>query len=266
MKTWSNVVLCCGAALASLAAPAWAQDSQAAPACGSDALGTARTLLLEREYVGYGREQYGPLPLNKGEVVLTFDDGPVPGTLDRVLAALAAQCVKASFFMTGANLASYPELGRRVLEAGHTAALHSHAHPALGSLPPAAQLADLELGLRSFADVFGTAPAAYRFPFLQETPTMLAALKEKKITVASMDMNIRDYHPNDMRSETLVARLAAQLDQSGGGILLMHDANGPTADALPALLKTIKDKGYKVVHLRWAEAKAAPADPGQTLR
>lgn len=248
MRTWSSLVLWCACTAAG-----------AAPACAPDALGTSRTLTLKREHAGYGREQYGPLPLQKDEVVLTFDDGPLPATIDRVLEALASQCVKATFFMTGANLAKHPELGRRVAQAGHTPALHSFAHPVLKSLPVAEQLADLEKGLQTFASVFGKAAAAYRFPFLEETPAILAALMEKNITVASTDLGIDDYFPNDMRTETLVGRLVERLNQTGGGIVLMHDANGPTAEALPALLKAIKDKGYKVVHLRWEDAVATPA-------
>lgn len=225
-----------------------------AAACGPDALGTARTLTLKREHAGYGTEQYGPLPLHKGEVVLTFDDGPNPDTIGRVLDTLARHCVKATFFMTGANLARHPELGRRVAAAGHTPALHSYSHSHLQSMPVAAQLGDLEKGLGVFAEVFGAPPAAYRFPFLAEAPATIAALRDRRITVASTDLGILDYAPNDMRPDTLAARLAQQLERSGGGILLMHDANGPTADALPLLLKTIKDKGYKVVHLQWEPA------------
>jgi peptidoglycan/xylan/chitin deacetylase (PgdA/CDA1 family) len=240
MKTWPILMLLCAAA-------------GAAQACGADALGTSRTLTLKREHAAYGREHYGPLPLEPGEVVLTFDDGPRPDTLNRVLDALAAQCAKATFFMTGANLASHPELGRRVAEAGHTPALHSFAHPALKAMPAAEQLADLEQGLRAFAAVFGQPPAAYRFPFLEETPAIMAALKDKRIAVASTDLHIHDYHPNDMRAATLVARLAERLKQRGGGMVLMHDANGPTAEALPALLQAIKAGGYRLVHLRWAD-------------
>jgi len=228
-----------------------AAAGSAAAGCAPDALGTSRVLTLKREYAAYGTVQHGPLPLDKGEVVLTFDDGPNPGTLDKVLQALASQCAKATFFMTGANLAKYPELGQRVVQAGHTPALHSFAHPLLKSMPVNEQLADLSQGLKSFADVFGYAPAAYRFPFLDETPAILAQLKERKITVASIDVGIGDYHPNDMRSEALVSRLVEQLRQTGGGIVLMHDANGPTAEALPALLQAIHDNGYKVVHVRW---------------
>lgn len=228
-------------------------DLAAESACAPGALGTARTLTLKREYARYGTVQHGPLPLQKGEVALTFDDGPNPDTLGRVLDTLAAQCVKATFFMTGANLSKHPDLGRRVADAGHTPALHSFAHPPLKSMTPAAQLADLEQGLQVFKATFGSAPAAYRFPFLEETPAILAALEQRKITVASTDLGIEDYMPHEQGVDALVGRLAARLKRGEGGIVLMHDANWPTAEALPALLKTIKDHGYKVVHLRWED-------------
>lgn len=228
-----------------------AVTGSASAACAPDALGTSRVLTLKHEYAAYGTVQHGALPLEKGEVVLTFDDGPNPETIDRVLKTLDSQCVKATFFMTGANLARHPELGQRVVKAGHTPALHSYAHPTLKSMPVNEQLADLAQGMQSFAGVFGHAPAAYRFPFLEETPAILGRLKESNVTVASIDVGIDDYSPNDMSTAALVGRLVERLRQTGGGIVLMHDANGPTAEALPALLQAIRDKGYKVVHLRW---------------
>lgn len=238
------LLMCVGVALA--CAPA-----HNAAACAPDALGTARTLTLKREFAGYGTVQYGKLPLAQGEVALTFDDGPRPETLPRVLDALKAECVQATFFMTGANLAQYPELGQRVVAQGHTAALHSYSHPFLPEMAPADQLADLEKGIQAYQAAFGGAPPAYRFPFLQQTPVVLEALKAKQMMVASIDVGIDDYAPNDMSSAALVNRLVSRLEGAGGGIVLMHDANGPTADALPALLQALKTHGYKVVQLRW---------------
>jgi peptidoglycan/xylan/chitin deacetylase (PgdA/CDA1 family) len=118
----------------------------------------------------------------------------------------------------------------------------------------AEQLADLEKGTQAFTRVFGHVPAAYRFPYLEETPPILAALKDRGVTVASVDLGIDDWAPNDMRVDSMVARLLDRLKQAGGGIILMHDANVPTADALPALLKAIRDNGYKVVSLRWEDS------------
>lgn len=230
--------------LAALAGSALATD------CGTDKLGTARVIKLPRESALYGTNQHVALPLEKGEVVLTFDDGPVASGTPAVLAALADQCVKATFFMVGTELARSPQLARRVVAEGHSAGIHSDTHPHLSELEPARQLDDLQRNQAAYQAAFGVAAPAYRFPFLEETPTMMAALKAAKVTVMSIDLGINDWLPDDT-TEILTARLAASLAKSGGGIILMHDANGPTVKALPSLLKLLKDRHYKVVHLEW---------------
>jgi peptidoglycan/xylan/chitin deacetylase (PgdA/CDA1 family) len=228
----------------------FATASANAADCGPDALGTARTITLKRESALYGTNQHAPLPLQKGEVVLTFDDGPIPETTPLVLKALADQCAKATFFMIGENLAKAPELGRRVAGEGHSTGIHSNTHPHLSALSPSEQLADLKLAQATYQRTFGSTPPAYRFPYLEETPTMLAALKEAGVTVASIDLGINDWLPEDT-NEILAARLVKSLDASGGGIILMHDANPPTAKAIPTLLQVLKTKGYRVVHIEW---------------
>lgn len=247
----NHAALCrtASAALAAMLSTA-ALTAAAAAGCSPDKLGTARTITLERDGALYGAQQHAPLPLQKGEVVLTFDDGPVAGT-GQVLAALAAQCARATFLMTGEHLEQSPALARRVVAAGHTAGLHSYAHPHLSQLSAAQQMDDLSRAQAAYQAVFGVPATAYRFPYLEETPTTLAALKANNITVLSIDLGILDWQPEDTTA-ILAARLRESLDKSGGGILLMHDANGPTVAALPTLLQVIKEKGYKVVHLEWA--------------
>ncbi|WP_167761319.1 polysaccharide deacetylase family protein [Duganella callida] len=222
--------------------------------CGPEKLGTARTLMLKREGAAYGTNQHSALPLAKGEVVLTFDDGPSPDNTPLVLKALADQCAKATFFMEGQQLRAYPDLARRAIAEGHSAGIHSDTHPHMQALSAQQQLDDLKLSRAAYHAAFGQEPPAYRFPFLEETPTLLEALKQANITVASIDLAINDWIPEDTTA-VLADRLRASLDKAGGGIILMHDANGPTAKALPTLLQVLKDKGYKVVHLEWERAK-----------
>lgn len=224
-----------------------------AASCGPGKLGTERTLILKREGAAYGTNQHTALPLADKEVVLTFDDGPSPDNTPLVLTALADQCAKATFFMEGRNLRKSPELARRVVSEGHSAGIHSDMHPHLSTLSPDQQLDDFARSRAAYKAVFGSETPAYRFPFLEETPTMLAALKQANITVASIDLGINDWIPEDTTA-ILAQRLNDSLDKAGRGIILMHDANGPTAKALPTLLKVLKDKGYKVVHLEWEQA------------
>jgi len=230
--------------LAALAGTATAAD------CGPDKLNTERTIVLKREGAAYGAMQHSPLPLKKGEVVLTFDDGPSPENTQLALKALSDQCAKATFFMVGQNIAQSPELARRVVSESHSAGIHSDTHPHLASLSAEQQLEDLKRARAAYKAVFGVETPAYRFPFLEETPVMLDALKQANITITSIDLGINDWIPEDTTA-ILAQRLTENLDKAGSGIILMHDANGPTVKALPTLLQVLKDKGYKVVHLEW---------------
>src|SRR5262249_22502572 len=82
----------------------------AAAECPEGALGVSRTIAVDpSERARLGSFQYGEsLPLNDREVVLTFDDGPLPPYTSRILDTLAAECVKATFFMVGRMVRGYP--------------------------------------------------------------------------------------------------------------------------------------------------------------
>src|SRR6516162_4653278 len=86
-----------------------------------DALGTSRTLVVDpRAHPRIGSMQYPEtLPLEDHEVVLTFDDGPLPKNSNQVLQILADQCIKATFFEIGEQALANPEGVRKLAAAGH---------------------------------------------------------------------------------------------------------------------------------------------------
>jgi peptidoglycan/xylan/chitin deacetylase (PgdA/CDA1 family) len=133
---------------------------------------------------------------------------------------------------------------------GHGVGLHGFRHPHFAELSEAEQLADLREAESAWRTVFGGTVAAYRFPFLEETPALRKALAAARITVMSVDMGIEDWLP-DQGPQLLADRLVERLAASGGGIVLLHDAQDQTAAALPLLLRTLKTHGYRVVHLEW---------------
>ena len=110
--------------------------------------------------------------------------------------------------------------------------------------------ADLKAAQEVHERVFGTAAAAYRFPFLEETAPLKAALKAQGITVISGDAGADDWLP-EQTPQMLTDRLLQRLQAVDSGIILLHDAQPQTAAALPLMLQTLKDKGYRVVHLEW---------------
>ena len=68
--------------------------------------------------------------------MLTFDDGPWPATTQKVLAALAQECVRATFFLIGKPASEHPELVRRIAAEGHTIGHHTWTHRSLMRIPP----------------------------------------------------------------------------------------------------------------------------------
>ena len=207
---------------------------------------------------GFGFQHYKMYDfLNPKEVVLTFDDGPLPNRTTAVLAALNAECTKAIFFSVGKVAAGYPDILHEVAKAGHTVGAHTMDHKDLSKLPFDDAKADIE---KSFSVIHravgsGTAPF-FRFPFLRHSPETLKYLADRNVAVFSTDIDSFDFKGG--KADALVKRVMANLDKRGKGIILMHDIQPHTAAAIPALLKQLKAGGYKVVQMT---AKA----PIQTL-
>ena len=224
-----------------------------------DPLGVARVVEIDTTGgPGFGFQNYKEYDfLQPKEVVLTFDDGPLPGRTTAVLAALEAQCTKATFFSVGKVAGGYPEILRDVAKAGHTIGAHTVNHKDLSKMKFDEAKDEIE---RSFSIVHravgGPTAPFFRFPFLRDSPELLKYLAGRNIAVFSTDIDTFDF--KGPQPEALVKHVMALLEKRGKGIILMHDIQPHTAAALPEILKQLKAKGYKVVQLT---AKA----PVQTL-
>jgi len=226
-----------------------------------DALGVSR--VVEVDTTGgpaFGFQHFKQLDfLADREVVLTFDDGPWPGHTPAVLKALADECTKAVFFPIGKHATYHPEILRQVAAAGHTVGAHTWSHANLNSKKMTDQLArdEIEKGYSAVKLALGAAPAPFfRFPELQHGPSAMAYLGTRNIAIFSCDLDSFDFRAKD--AAQIVNTVMTKLDKQGKGIILMHDFQKHTAQALPALLQRLKAGGYKVVQMR-------PKAPLQTL-
>ncbi|WP_180897815.1 polysaccharide deacetylase family protein [Martelella soudanensis] len=183
------------------------------------------------------------------EVVLTFDDGPVPGRTNAVLDALDAYGVKGLFFMVGEMAHYYPETAALVAKAGQTIATHTWSHPYLPALGFDAALANIDRGAAIVAEATGKTPHFFRFPYLAENERLDRALQNRGLIPVGADVDSRDYI--EATTEQLVERVMSGLEDRGGGIVLMHDLQGRTARAIGPLLARLQAGGYKVVQLKY---------------
>jgi len=230
------------------------QDSAQQCPGNPDALGTSRVLAIDPDQLQrVGRMQYPEsLPLADKEVVLTFDDGPLPPYSNQILDILASQCVKATYFMVGTMARAYPQVVRRVYEAGHTIGTHSDNHPMHFSRLPIDKLRqEIDGGIADVSAALGDrkylAPF-FRIPGLDRSDTVDSELAARSLTVFSSDTVADDWHRRITPSQ-ITALALKRLEARGKGILLLHDIHPTTVAALPGLLKGLKDNGFRIVQV-----------------
>src|SRR3954451_6357636 len=234
---------------ASVAAlPASAADCPGNPA----ALGTSRTLVVDpKEHPRIGTMQYEEtLPLQDHEIVLTFDDGPLPPHSAQVLDILAAQCVKATFFIIGRMARSFPEGVRRVRDAGHSIGTHTQNHPlSMNRMPIERARQEIDDGIAATESALGAAGGLapfFRIPGLLRAEAVEDYLASKGIQTWSADFPADDWrHIPAARVYDLAMK---RLEAKGKGILLLHDIQGRTVQALPKILHDLKARGFRIVH------------------
>jgi len=192
------------------------------------------------------------LPLNDHEVVLTFDDGPLPPYSNIILDTLASQCVKATYFLIGRMAHEYPSIVRRIYNAGHTIGTHSENHPlAFRRLPLQRVGSEVESGIASVDVALGDPKALspfFRIPGLSRTSAIDSYLASKGLVTWSADVVADDWFRH-VAAKTIVQRAMNRLEAKGRGILLLHDIHPATAMALPMLLKELKARGFHVVQV-----------------
>jgi peptidoglycan/xylan/chitin deacetylase (PgdA/CDA1 family) len=240
-------------ALATLSASAALAEPADCPR--KDALGTSRVLEVDaKTWPRVGTKSYPQtLPLADKEVVLTFDDGPNPPTTKKILAALARECARATFFLIGQSAAAHPDLVKAMAAAGHTLGHHSWSHPNLGKIPPAEALDNINRGIAADEAALHGKPSGtpstpfFRFPYFETTPALLDDLQDRDIVVFGADLWASDW--NEMTPQQELNLATERLQSARKGIILFHDTKARTAAMMPDFLRYLRTNGYRVVHI-----------------
>jgi peptidoglycan/xylan/chitin deacetylase (PgdA/CDA1 family) len=223
-----------------------------------NAIGTSRVLTIDpREYSQIGTINYEEtLPLQDHELVLTFDDGPLSPYTDQILQTLAAECVKATFFIVGEMARDAPGLVRRAYSEGHSVGSHTQTHPHLPNLTFRIARKQIEDGINSTIAALKDPEALspfFRAPYLEMTDRLEHYLASRKIAVWSIDFQADDWKP--ISADQVTALALKRIEVAHKGILLLHDAEPRTPAALVKLLRELKVRGYKIVHVVAAAGK-----------
>jgi peptidoglycan-N-acetylglucosamine deacetylase len=240
------IILCC---LVGGIMPAVAASCPGNP----NAIGTSRTITVDpAELPRIGSMQYRTtLPLNDHEVVITFDDGPLPPFTNQILETLASECVKVTYFLVGRMATAYPDAVRRIYNAGHSIGTHSQNHPLTFdqmALPRIER--EVGAGIASVQTAAGDPRAVapfFRVPGLLRSAQVESYLASQSLAVWSADEVADDWH-RGITAQQIVQKAISRIEaKDHRGVLLLHDIHPATVMALPALLKELKAKGYKIV-------------------
>jgi len=188
--------------------------------------------------------------LSPKKVALTFDDGPSPGYTKSVLAILRMEKVPATFFVIGRKVKSRPDLLKRIDEEGHEIGNHTYSHARVPQTNDDELL--YEIGMTSFLirTVIGKDINYFRPPHGRVTFTKRKKIEQLGYKVVLWSVNADDYWHEGwgMRSPESIANRVVTRTR-GGSIVLMHDDSRQIAEALPTIIKDLKERGYTFVTL-----------------
>ena len=178
-------------------------------------------------------------------VAITYDDGPVPGSTERLLDILKRKGVHATFFVVGRNANANPQVLRRIRDEGHTIGNHSYSHPDLARQSDgaiAAQLDDTDAVLQKQA---GLDPHWLRPPYGSHDPRVASAAGARGMALAVWDVDTADWQH---RNPATTCKRAVDGAREGS-IILMHDIHQPTVDAAECVIDGLRAKGLNPVGL-----------------
>jgi peptidoglycan/xylan/chitin deacetylase (PgdA/CDA1 family) len=218
-----------------------------------DALGMSRVVQIDTTGgPAFGTEHFKQYDfLREKEVVLTFDDGPWPENTPMVLKALQDNCVRATFFEIGEHATWNPQITKQLIDAGMTVGTHTWSHKDLAKNPYAKDIEqakqEIEMGVSAVHLAAAGGPVApfFRFPDLQMPPDLIAYLGSRNIATFSTDIDTFDFKLR--KPEDVVKSVMTKVTKNGKGILLMHDFQHATAQAMPEILHQLHLAGFKVV-------------------
>lgn len=186
-------------------------------------------------------------------VAITFDDGPDPIYTPEILDILEEKNVKATFFLVGKNVETYPEIARRIAREGHSIGNHTYSHRSLIPLSAKGTVSEIKKAEKVIEDVVGIRPTLFRPPRGVYSSFAREFLKQERYTIVLWGISAVDWA--ELAPHKIVANVVKKV--SSGSIILLHDSGdlitykggnrSSTVKALPKIIDELRDNGCEFV-------------------
>jgi peptidoglycan-N-acetylglucosamine deacetylase len=239
-RTFMKITLPCTAAAVMLVAACAQDDSSSRPARHEPSISVSAAGPVAPRPPRVPAS-YNAVNTSRPVVALTFDDGPHPELTPKLLDILRHHGVRATFYVIGRNVETYPEIARRIVSEGHEIANHTWSHPALPSLGAARLNQEIEKTTAVIQRVTGRRPTNMRPPY----GAINERVRQAMIRDHGLDVIMWSCDPLDWKRPGASVVAQRMVDGAApGGILLAHDIHPGTIEAVPAVITRLKAKGY----------------------
>jgi peptidoglycan-N-acetylglucosamine deacetylase len=193
----------------------------------------------------------------EGTVAITFDDGPHPSSTPKILDVLRTSNATATFFCTGKNAQSYPDIVRRMIKEGHSVGCHSMSHADARTESSFDNLrSDHKQSIRALEEIIQSPIRLYRPPHGSLTFRTAWMLRRSGLQVWLWTVDPEDWRPT-ANVTPIVATVSAS---ESGDVILLHDwieepeseealDRAMTIQSLPLILERLNEKGLSLVSL-----------------
>ncbi len=182
----------------------------------------------------------------KKQIAISFDAAWGNDDTETLISILKEYNVPATFFVVGAWVDKYPESVKQLSDAGHQIHNHSNTHPHMPQLS-ANQMADeLNSCNEKIAAVTGVTPTLFRCPYGDYNNATIDAVKNANMHCVQWSVDSLDWKEN-ATADSIAKRVISKVQN--GSIVLFHNDADHTPEALPTILKTLKEQGYEFVFI-----------------
>ena len=184
-------------------------------------------------------------------VALTFDDGPREALADSVAGILKARNVRATFFVTGAELAEARDAGARLVAAGHELGNHTYTHSRMVLRSPSFVRSEIERTDSLIRSVGHRAAIHFRPPFGYKLAVLPWYLRQTGRTTVMWDVE-PDSYPDVARTSDGIVRHVVERVRPGSIILLhvWYPSRATSLAALGPMIDSLRGRGYEVGPVR----------------
>ena len=183
---------------------------------------------------------------NKKQIAISFDAAWGNDDTEELIEILAKYKVPATFFVVGAWVDKYSESVKQLSDAGHQIQNHSNTHPHMPQLSREQMKNELTTCNQKIKAITGKNPTLLRAPYGDYDNALIETTEELNMYTIQWDVDSLDWKDN-ATADSICNRVTSKV--KNGSIVLFHNDADHTPEALPTILKCLKDEGYEFVFI-----------------